>query len=148
MVSAVRGRRFLKTKRTMARIYGIDLASEKFDVSFINEQGRHCRPLSCPRARELKNGMLESLDKAIDELEGEIQRLIDSDEDLRRSSGIVRSVPGIGGVTAAELIIKTDNFSRVDTARKCASLAGIAPFPNSTGKRDYGNHVSRFGDLS
>ncbi|WP_300897461.1 IS110 family transposase, partial [uncultured Duncaniella sp.] len=49
-------------------------------------------------------------------------------------------------VTATELIIKTGNFKRVGTAKKCATLAGIAPFPNSTGKSDKGSHVSHMGD--
>ena len=48
--------------------------------------------------------------------------------------------------TATELIIKTDNFKRVSTAKKCATLAGISPFPNATGKSDKGNHVSHMGD--
>ena len=72
--------------------------------------------------------------------------LIDSDDDLSRNSKIAQSIPGIGPVTATELILKTDNFNRVSTAKKCATLAGISPFPNSTGKSDKGTHVSHMGD--
>ena len=72
--------------------------------------------------------------------------MIDNDESLRKSAEIACSVPGIGKVTATELIIKTDNIKRVATARKWASWAGIAPFRNATVKSDKGNHVSRFGD--
>ena len=52
----------------------------------------------------------------------------------------------MGPVTTTQLIIKTDNFKRVNTAKKCATLAGISPWPNSTGKSDKGSHVSHLGD--
>lgn len=104
------------------------------------------RPLRSDKATAVKDRVISELDAAIAEVEQEMQRLIDADKSLRRSSEIARSVPGIGPVTSIELIIKTDNFQRVSTARKCASLAGIAPFPNATGKSDKGNHVSKMGD--
>ena len=73
-------------------------------------------------------------------------RLIDSDEELHKTSAIVQSVPGIGPITATQLIIKTNNFTRVTTAKKCATLAGISPWPNSTGNSDRGCHISKMGD--
>ena len=89
---------------------------------------------------------LAELNAAIKEVEDEMERLIQSDQELARSAAIARSVPGIGMVTSTEIIIKTGNFKRVSTAKKCASLAGIAPFPNATGKTDKGNHVAAMGD--
>lgn len=97
-------------------------------------------------AQRIKEEMVVKYDTEIEAIDKEIKRLIDSDDDLSKTSAIVQSVPGIGPVTATELIIKTDNFTRVRTAKKCATLAGIAPFPNSTGKSDRGAHVSHMGD--
>lgn len=110
------------------------------------QDGDTRKPIQCDKAAGVKKQMVEHLDKAIEEIEDEMQRLINSDDELRTNSNIAQSVPGIGPVTSTELIIKTDNFKRVSTARKCASLAGIAPFPNSTGKCNKGNHVSKMGD--
>ncbi len=104
------------------------------------------RPDKNPTAQKVKLGMMENLSRQIRALEEEMERLIGNDEDLSKNSAIAQSVPGIGPVTATELIIKTDNFTRVGTAKKCATLAGIAPFPNSTGKSDKGCHVSCMGD--
>lgn len=104
------------------------------------------RPNKNRMASDIKQQMIEELDTRIAAIEEEMKRLIDNDENLSKSSAIVQSVPGIGPVTATELIIKTDNFNRVGTARKCATLAGIAPFPNATGKTDKGAHVSHMGD--
>lgn len=103
-------------------------------------------PLENDRLASVKNQVLAELNAAIKEVEDEMERLIQSDEELARSAAIARSVPGIGMVTSTEIIIKTGNFKRVSTAKKCASLAGIAPFPNATGKTDKGNHVAAMGD--
>ncbi len=109
-------------------------------------KGDDRRPSRSNTAREIKQQMMEQLDSRITSLEKKMTELIDNDENLAKNSAIVQSIPGIGPVTATELIIKTDNFKRVSTTKKCATLAGISPFPNSTGKSDKGNHVSHMGD--
>ena len=109
-------------------------------------KGDERRPDKSATAQEIKHGMMQYLSDRINTIEKRMEELIDSDDDLSRTSAIALSVPGIGTVTATELIIKTDNFKRVSTAKKCATLAGIAPFPNATGKSDRGAHVSCMGD--
>lgn len=110
------------------------------------QKGDAKRPLHSDKAVTIKARMVDEIGDAIDEIENEMQTIVDEDENLSKSVSIARSIPGIGKVTSIELVIKTDNFQRVSTAKKCASLAGIAPFPNATGKTDKGNHVSKFGD--
>ena len=104
------------------------------------------RPKQSEAAQKVKQEMVEQLNKQITSLEKKMTELIDNDDELSKTSAIARSIPGIGPVTATELIIKTDNFQRVKTAKKCATLAGISPFPNATGKTDKGCHVSHMGD--
>lgn len=97
-------------------------------------------------AKNMKQDMIQRLSDMIASIEDKMTEMIDDDPELSKTSAIAQSVPGIGPVTATELIIKTGNFKRVSTAKKCATLAGIAPFPNSTGKSDKGSHVSHMGD--
>lgn len=104
------------------------------------------RVVSCRKAQEVKNDMVSYLSARIEEIEMEMRDIIERDQELSLTSAIVQSVPGIGPVTAMELIIKTGNFRRVPTAKKCATLAGISPWPNATGKTDRGAHVSYMGD--
>lgn len=104
------------------------------------------RPIQNEYASNAKQRMIEKLSQEITDLEKEMQALIEGDEELSKNFSIAQSIPGIGPVTATDIIIKTDNFKRVTTAKKCATLAGIAPFPNSTGKSDKGSHVSHMGD--
>lgn len=109
-------------------------------------KGDEHRPEKSEMAQKVKYDMIEQLDMQIKAVEEKMAELIDNDDDLSKTSAIAQSIPGIGPVTATELIIKTDNFTRVNSAKKCATLAGIAPFPNSTGKSDKGSHVSHMGD--
>lgn len=109
-------------------------------------KGDDHRPDISITAQNIKQEMMRELSSQITALEKKMEELINNDEELSKSAAITQSIPGIGPVTATELIIKTDNFKRVSTAKKCATLAGIAPFPNSTGKSDKGSHVSHMGD--
>lgn len=110
------------------------------------QEGDKKRPIRSDVAERVKEESVAHLSEQIAEVEGEMQRIINEDEELHKNSTIVQSIPGIGAVTATDLIIKTDNFKRVSTAKKCATLAGISPWPNSTGKTDKGCHVSHMGD--
>ena len=104
------------------------------------------RPIQSDTAQKIKQETVEQLSKQITSLEKKMTEMIENDDNLSKTWTIAQSIPGIGPVTATELIIKTDNFQKVTTAKKCATLAGISPFPNSTGKTDKGNHVSHMGD--
>lgn len=109
-------------------------------------KGDEYRPEKSSTAQNVKLKMVEQLSNQIASIEDKMVELIDKEDDLSENSAIAQSIPGIGPITATELIIKTDNFKRVGSAKKCATLAGIAPFPNSTGKTDKGSHVSHMGD--
>lgn len=104
------------------------------------------RPDRSVTAQNIKQEMIQHLNDSITAIEKKMTEMIEKDPDLSKTSAIAQSIPGIGPITATELIIKTNNFKRVSTAKKCATLAGIAPFPNSTGKSDRGSHVSHMGD--
>ena len=109
-------------------------------------KGDRNRPVRSETAQKVKLEMMEQLNRQISAVEIKMNQLIGDDDELSKTSSIAQSIPGIGPVTATELIIKTDNFRRVSSAKKCATLAGISPFPNSTGKSDRGSHVSHMGD--
>ncbi len=80
--------------------------------------------------------------------EQEIQKVIDANPAYARNSKLVCSINGVGPVTTNELIIKTHNFQKIDTARKAGSFAGICPFPNSSGKMVKKSRISSMGDRS
>lgn len=85
------------------------------------------------KTNSITSQVLYSMDKAIKELEHEIMIIISSTTELNENYNLVTSVKGVGQVTACDLIIKTENFTKVKTAKKVASYAGICPFPNASG---------------
>jgi transposase len=62
-----------------------------------------------------------------------IEELIGKDQELQINYDLVRSVLGIGFVTAIHFLIATENFSRFDNPRKFACYAGVAPFEHKSG---------------
>lgn len=86
-------------------------------------KGDALRPEKSETAQNVKLDMVRELSRQITSIEERMAELIGNDDDLSKSSAIAQSIPGIGPVTATELIIKTDNFKRVSTAKKCATLA-------------------------
>lgn len=90
--------------------------------------------------------VLRILSESISEIETEIMQIIESDESLKVNYELSTSVKGIGPITPCELIIKTGNFKKIDTAKKASSYAGVCPFPNSTGKTIKKDKVSHMSD--
>lgn len=99
--------------------------------------------LASVRARR---SVLGELDTQISRLDHEIESLIQTSSEFSRNYQLLTSIIGVGPVTGCELIIKTENFRKLDTAKKCAAYAGIAPYPKESGKMKCGHRISPMGD--
>ncbi len=77
--------------------------------------------------------MIKCLTGEIKYLENEIAKLIREDITLNHQISLICSVPGVGMVTATELVIVTNEFGDFSCAKKIACYAGIAPFGFSSG---------------
>ncbi|WP_084153130.1 IS110 family transposase [Pedobacter jeongneungensis] len=69
----------------------------------------------------------------IKEVDERIKQIWSSDEQTCRMMKIMLSVVGIGEVTALEMLIQTNEFKSISTARTFASYCGIAPFEHDSG---------------
>lgn len=76
---------------------------------------------------------IKELDKLIESLEQKMMQIIDENEAIKKNYKLIKSVPGIGLMTACYMIICTENFQLFDDARKFASYAGVAPFEHRSG---------------
>ena len=65
--------------------------------------------------------------------EQQINKVISEDERLNELFNIITSVPGIGTVTATEVIVSTNEFKDIKEAKKYACYSGIAPFGYTSG---------------
>jgi transposase len=66
-------------------------------------------------------------------VESKIDTIIKNDEHLNTLKKVITSVPGVGPVTALQIIITTNEFKGITDPRKFACYAGIAPFITESG---------------
>lgn len=76
---------------------------------------------------------LKSVEKDLNNINKKIQMVIDADPELNRIFKIITSVSGVGPVTAAEIIITTNEFKNITCAKKFACYSGVAPFEHQSG---------------
>jgi len=86
---------------------------------------------------KLNKQLILTLDKQIKSIENKILELINSNEQLKSQYERIQSIPGVGKVLATLMIIKTKGFSDIQSARKMACYAGVAPFEYSSGSSIY-----------
>lgn len=88
-------------------------------LNFINRKSTH---------------LMAEIDKAIKECDAMIDRIIESDDELRENYTIVTSIKGVARQNGACLLIFTNNFKRFGMdARKIACYYGVAPFAKESG---------------
>lgn len=90
--------------------------------------------------------MEEAFEKQISLIEKSMKKLIDSDESLRRNYKLIMSVIGIGEITAAALLVYTNNFISFTNSRKFATYCGVAPFGDDSGKDVGSKRVSHLAN--
>lgn len=82
---------------------------------------------------ELCRASITCLKTDIDNLETHIKQLWRVDEKVCRLMELITSVPGVGPVTALQIIVATNEFQRISDPRKFACYCGVAPFEHSSG---------------
>jgi len=87
-----------------------------------------------PAARTAIDAVLTTLDAQVESLDRQIATLIGSDDDLGPWDSLLRSVPGVGLVLSATLLAELPELGRLGR-REIASLAGVAPFNDDSGRR-------------
>ena len=87
-----------------------------------------------PEAAEAIQRTIDNINREIGRLEEAIHAAIADDPDHARRDQILRSIPGIGPVSATILCAEMPELGTLGR-RQAASLVGLAPFPDDSGKR-------------
>lgn len=99
------------------------------------------------RIFSLNKNSLIALENDLKKINKEIAILIASDPELNRLFNLITSVTGVGSVTAAEVILTTNEFKTIDCPKKYACYSGIAPFEHQSGSSIRGKtRVSSMGN--
>lgn len=77
--------------------------------------------------------MITTIEKQIGSITEQINEIIDGSPELKQKLEILKTIPGIGNVVAFELLVLLPELGKMDR-RKIASLAGVAPRANESGK--------------
>ena len=90
---------------------------------------------------------LTGIKKDLELVTAQIKEIIDSDETLKELFKYVASVPNVGLITATAIIVSTNEFQKIDTAKKFACHAGVAPFEYTSGSSVRGKtRISHLAD--
>lgn len=104
----------------------------------VSERVAYKNRLSAPGAGPVQDCLrriIAALEKEIAGLEADIAALIRAHEPLARSMKALRSISGIGATTATALLALMPELGTLHR-RQAAALAGLAPHPRQSGKRD------------
>jgi transposase len=92
---------------------------------------------------------LAVLAKDIVGIEKAIAKLIGQDSHIEQQMEWATSVPGVGKITALNVIIATGEFERISEAKKFACYSGVAPFEHSSGSSIRGKtRVSKMANMT
>ena len=92
--------------------------------------------LQAPRADIIKKSccvMIDVINSEVTAVTDEINAFIEQDPALKAKKTILKTVPGIGDITANDLLVLLPELGTL-TRRKIASLAGLAPRANDSGQ--------------
>lgn len=77
--------------------------------------------------------LIQNLNKAIKQIEEEIQSIIDNNETLSKQHQLLCSIDGVGERTSLKMILETNAFKDFKDPRKFCCHAGVAPFSYTSG---------------
>lgn len=85
------------------------------------------------RLKKSLRRLIAALEKELGEVDGDIDQAIRASPAWRRKEVLMQSVPGVGRVTARNLLADMPELGRLDR-RQAAALAGLAPFTRQSGQ--------------
>jgi len=90
--------------------------------------------------------LIATLDEEIDELEAEIKRTIDDDDDLKGKRDLIESIDGIGPTTSSTLLAETPHIEKFESAKALAAFAGVCPQLRQSGKSLSSSRTTKIGN--
>lgn len=100
-----------------------------------------CRRKGPPEIEALDRAMIDLVVQQIAALDAVIAQAIGADDDLRRDEKLLRSIPGVGPVLAATLIVEMPELGRL-SPKAAAALTGVAPIARDSGTKMGKRYIS------
>lgn len=118
---------------------------------FVAEKAGHHNAWLALKRKAVRTPLAESAhEKAIGELkahiqrlEAEIQRLLDQDPDFRNTVALLISIPGVGMLLAAHMLLTIQSAPQPLSPKSLAAFIGICPYEESSGSSIHYTATSR-----
>jgi transposase len=114
------------------RLLGELVARRRQLVDMLGAEHNRRRLIEQPALKRRLDAHIRWLERALRELERDIDTTVRTSAIWRATEDLLRSVPGIGPITAHTLIAELPELGRLDR-RKIAALVGVAPINRDSG---------------
>ncbi|MGO1584696.1 transposase [Mesonia sp.] len=85
------------------------------------------------RLVKINQKSIKEINAHVKEIEYLIGQEINTDQELKKEIQRIKTIPGIGNISAWTLAVKTEGFKRLKDPRKLACFAGVVPFEQQSG---------------
>ena len=106
----------------------------------LNSTKNYINEIQCTNDKELltmldkaHKAAIEGIKKSMTQVETLIKKIIQQDKNIYQNYELIKSVPGIGHLTAIYIICCTNNFASKISGKQLGSYAGVVPFANTSG---------------
>jgi transposase len=99
-------------------------------------------------ARRYLEDQLAYLEKQLAQIQADIQKQLDEDEDLRRQSDLLTSIIGIGPTSALQVLAELPDLSRFASPDQLVAYAGLCPHQHESGSQLKRSWLSKQGNAA
>jgi len=99
----------------------------------LKEYGSFIKKKASKQNTDVCNKALNGIEASLEHVEKMIMSIINGDPELKRLFALVTSVVGIGKVTAIQLMVTTNEFKDIRSAKSYACYAGLVPYVQESG---------------
>lgn len=106
-------------------------------IDLVRQRQAHVNRLAAPQSGSVASvlkTLIRDIQKQVRALEQQIRELIRSQPVLNRDAETLKTIPGIGDITAQAITALMPELGGLEGAQ-AASLAGVAPHPHESGRR-------------
>ena len=127
-------------ERLVQRQTLVDIRQQLRNQHYGLERGGKTVPEVARRLKEL----LDVVQAQVDTVERELHQLLHNDTSWRENAQLLLTIKGVGVITAAWLLMATQNFAFTDSATELAAYCGLVPYARESGHRLRGKRRVRY----
>jgi len=124
---------FTPVSENLSSLYELVHRRKDLKQMLVAEKNRAKAPKISVLIKNSCENMITLLNEQILLITQQIEALINSDPDFLARAEVLKTIPGIGNITAQDLLALMPELGSL-TRRQAASLAGVAPRANDSGK--------------